>query len=72
MSDLGAILTISVILAIVLVAIWRWILIFCVIVCRAIIFAAAYNESRPHLPEPASLSIIAAGTLALLRRPRRN
>ena len=36
----------------------------------AILFATAYNESLPHLPEPASLTLLALGALALLQRKR--
>jgi len=40
MRDLGAIATIGVIVAVVIVAMWRQILILCVVVCLAIVFAA--------------------------------
>jgi autotransporter-associated beta strand protein len=37
----------------------------------AILFAAAYSESLPHLPEPASLGILALGAGALLLKRRK-
>ena len=37
----------------------------------AILFATAYNESLPHLPEPASMSVLAIGAAALLMKRRK-
>ena len=37
----------------------------------AILFATAYNEGLPHLPEPASLGVLALGAGALLLRRRK-
>jgi len=38
---------------------------------RRFLFANAYNESLPHLPEPASLGVLALGATALLLKRRK-
>ena len=68
MSGLGAIVTTSAILAIVIVVFWRQILIFCVIFCLAIIFAAvlgmASGATRLLTRPPAAPGLSAVWTIA--------